>query len=164
MRCYAFPYIYRDIRLKSVVSNPCIQRPRISPCYGIVRSGGLYEAGNVSYGIPYSGPVTTALSTPCPPPTPSPHLVSCFAPHTLLHPTSNSALPLCLCPGTAPRVRVRVRPVLIFFCGRTCILLWILYGNMVDFPFIVSLCVSDLPNVISTLAGAPYSKQGRPTT
>ena len=38
--------------------------------------GGLYEAGNVSYGIPYSGPVSTALSTPCPPPTPSPHLVS----------------------------------------------------------------------------------------
>ena len=92
-----------------MVFNPCIQRPRISPCYGIVRSGGtlpglmpgeLYEAGNVSYGIPYSGPVTTALSTPCPPPTPSPHLVSCFAPHTLLHPTSNSALlPLSLCPS-----------------------------------------------------------------
>ena len=31
--------------------------------------------------------------------------------------------------------------------GRTCILLWILYGNMVDFSFIVSLYVSDLPNV-----------------
>ena len=60
--------------------------------------GGLYEAGNVSYGIPYSGPVTTALSTPCPPPTPSPHLVSCFAPHTLLHPTSGVTLP-CLCPS-----------------------------------------------------------------
>ena len=31
-------------------------------------------------------------------------------------------------------------------------LLWILYGNMVDFSFIVSLYVSDLPNVtISTL-------------
>ena len=38
-----------------------------------------------------------------------------------------------------------------FFCGRTCIFLWILYGNIVDFPFIVSLYVSDLPNVtIST--------------
>ena len=34
----------------------------------------------------------------------------------------------------------------------TCILLWILYGNMVDFSFIVSLYVSDLPNVtISTV-------------
>ena len=58
MRCYAFPYIYRDIRLESVVSNPCIQRPRISPCYGIVRSGGtlpglipggIYEAGTVPH-------------------------------------------------------------------------------------------------------------------
>ena len=43
-------------------------------------------------------------------PIPSPR-VSCFAPRTLLHPTgtSNSALPLSLCPSTAPRVRVRVR-------------------------------------------------------
>ena len=39
MRCYAFPYIYRDIRLKSVVFNPCILRPRVSPCYGILRPG-----------------------------------------------------------------------------------------------------------------------------
>ena len=39
MRYYAFPYIYRDIQLKSVVSNPCIQRPRINPCYGILRPG-----------------------------------------------------------------------------------------------------------------------------
>ena len=41
MRCYAFPYIFRDIRLKSVVSilalNPCILRPRVRPCYGILR-------------------------------------------------------------------------------------------------------------------------------
>ena len=42
-------------------------------------------------------------------------------------------------------------PWIKFLSGRTCILLWILYGNMVDFPFIVSLYVSDLPNVtIST--------------
>ena len=42
-------------------------------------------------------------------------------------------------------------PWIRFLCGRTCILLWILYGNMVDFSFIVSLYVSDLPNVtIST--------------
>ena len=36
-----------------------------------------------------------------------------------------------------------------FLSGRTstCILLWILYGNVVDFSFIVSLYVSDLPNV-----------------
>ena len=41
-----------------------------------------------------------------------------------------------------------------FLSGRTCILLWILYGNMVDFSFIVSLYVSDLPNVtISTICG-----------
>ena len=33
MRCYAFPYIYRDIRLKSVVSNPWIQRPRTNPAH-----------------------------------------------------------------------------------------------------------------------------------
>ena len=33
MRCYAFPYIYRDIRLKSVVFNPCILRPRVSPAH-----------------------------------------------------------------------------------------------------------------------------------
>ena len=40
--------------------------------------------------------------------------------------------------------------------GRTCILLWILYGNMVDFSFIVSLYVSDLPNVtISTVQQLP---------
>ena len=44
------------------------------------------------------GPVTTALSTPCPPPTPSPHLVSCFAPHTLQYFTLRVTLP-CLCPS-----------------------------------------------------------------
>ena len=38
-------------------------------------------------------------------------------------------------------------PWIRFLGGRTCILLWILYGNMVDFSFIVSLYVSDLPNV-----------------
>ena len=38
-------------------------------------------------------------------------------------------------------------PWIRFLCGRTCILLWILYGDMVDFSFIVSLYVSDLPNV-----------------
>ena len=38
-------------------------------------------------------------------------------------------------------------PWIKFLSGRTCILLWILYGNMVDFSFIVSLYVSDLPNV-----------------
>ena len=43
-------------------------------------------------------------------------------------------------------------PWIKFLSGRTCILLWILYGNMVDFSFIVSLYVSDLPNVtISTV-------------
>ena len=71
--------------------------------------GGNYEAGNVSYGIPYSEwrdcarefmkikcPETTALSAPCPASycTPSPHLICCFAPYTLRHPTS--ALPLSL--------------------------------------------------------------------
>ena len=82
--------------------------------------GGNYEAGtsNVSYGIVAtlaSYPTRTALKLPpylhpAPPPTaPSPHLVSCFAPYTLLHPTS--ALPLSLCPSTAPRVRLRVRAV-----------------------------------------------------
>ena len=47
---------------------------------------------------------------------------------------------------------------------RTCILLWILYGNMVDFSFIVSLYVSDLPNVtISTVhyTGYEYCMSGR---
>ena len=45
-------------------------------------------------------------------------------------------------------------PWIRFLCGRTCILLWILYGiNMVDVSFIVSLYVSDLPNVtISTVS------------
>ena len=38
-------------------------------------------------------------------------------------------------------------PWIEFLSGRTCILLWILYGNMVDFSFIVSLYVSDLLNV-----------------
>ena len=38
-------------------------------------------------------------------------------------------------------------PWIEFLSGRTCILLWILYGNMVDFSFIVSLYVSDLCNV-----------------
>ena len=58
--------------------------------------GGNYEAGNLH---------------PAPPPTPSPHLICGFAPYsyTLRHPTS--ALPLSLCPSTAPRVRVRVRAV-----------------------------------------------------
>ena len=69
---------------------------------------GNYEAGNVSYGIPYlPGTVaglragihndTNALKLPpylhpAPPPTPSPHLICGFAPYTLRHPTS--ALPL----------------------------------------------------------------------
>ena len=39
--------------------------------------------------------------------------------------------------------------------GGTCILLWILYGNMVDFSFIVSLYVSDLPNVTIICDGGP---------
>ena len=53
-------------------------------------------------------------------------------------------------------------PWIRFLCGRTCILLWILYGNMVDFSFIVSLYVSDLPNVTirltfyATLLSPPY--------
>ena len=68
-----------------------------------------YEAGNVSYGIVATlasyptvlvqyCPETTALSTvhPAPPPTPSPHLVSCFAPYTLQYFTP--PLP-CLCPS-----------------------------------------------------------------
>ena len=38
-------------------------------------------------------------------------------------------------------------PWIEFLSGRTCILLWILYGNMVDFSFIVSLYVSNLLNV-----------------
>ena len=37
-----------------------------------------------------------------------------------------------------------------FLSWRTCILLWILYGNMVDFSFIVSLYVSDLLNVTTS--------------
>ena len=37
-------------------------------------------------------------------------------------------------------------PWIKFLSGRTCILLWILYGNVVDFSFIVSLYVSDLPS------------------
>ena len=39
-----------------------------------------------------------------------------------------------------------------------CILLWILYGNMVDFSFIVSLYVSDLRNV--TISTAMYVLDG----
>ena len=39
----------------------------------------------------------------------------------------------------------------------TCILLWILYGNMVDFSFIVSLYVSDLPNV--TISTKPETRR-----
>ena len=42
-------------------------------------------------------------------------------------------------------------PWIEFLSGRTCILLWILYGNMVDFSFIVTLYVSDLRNVTSTV-------------
>ena len=38
-------------------------------------------------------------------------------------------------------------PWIEFLSRRTCTLLWILYGNMVDFSFIVSLYVSDLLNV-----------------
>ena len=53
-------------------------------------------------------------------------------------------------------------PWIRFLCGRTCILLWILYGNMVDFSFIVSLCVSDLPNVtISTRITFQYGTRTR---
>ena len=54
-------------------------------------------------------------------------------------------------------------PWIKFLSGRTCILLWILYGNMVDFSFIVSLYVSDLPNVtISTSPRqvTPYQARG----
>ena len=69
--------------------------------------GGNYEAGNVSYGIPYSEwrdcarefmkikcPETTALSAPCPAsyPIPSPHLLL-----RTLHPTSPY-----LCPASVP--------------------------------------------------------------
>ena len=39
-------------------------------------------------------------------------------------------------------------PWIEFLSGRTCILLWILYGNMVDFSFIVSLYVSDFTNFV----------------
>ena len=46
-------------------------------------------------------------------------------------------------------------PWIKFLSGRTCILLWILYGNMVDFSFIVSLYVSDLPKV-RVLVRVPY--------
>ena len=121
MRYYAFPYIYRDIRLKSVVSNPCIQRPRINPCYGILRPGEpdlarwladftmrllvLYRA---------ECPETTAaLSAPCPASYSTvPHpLTSSAASHPTpcLHPTSPY---LYLCPiSTSPRVRLRVRAV-----------------------------------------------------
>ena len=67
---------------------------------------------------------------------------------------------LFLCPRDAQvQVKLRFRRTvpyeyLLGYCGRTCILLWILYGNMVDFSFIVSLYVSDLPNVtISTCWG-----------
>ena len=42
-------------------------------------------------------------------------------------------------------------PWIKFLSGRTCILLWILYGDMVDFSFIVSLYVSDLFNVTITV-------------
>ena len=52
-----------------------------------------------------------------------------------------------ICPRTlhcTSSVRVRVPYP---DCMDTCILLWILYGSMVDFSFIVSLYVSDLPNV-----------------
>ena len=45
-------------------------------------------------------------------------------------------------------------PWIEFLSGRKCILLWILYGDMVDFSFIVSLYVSDLPNV--TISTVPY--------
>ena len=49
-------------------------------------------------------------------------------------------------------IRLTWMPWIEFLSGRTCILLWILYGNMVDFSFIVSLYVSDLLNVtISTV-------------
>ena len=34
---------------------------------------------------------------------------------------------------------------------------WILYGNMVDFSFIVSLYVSDLPNVTISILVLVYS-------
>ena len=64
----SFPYIYRDIRLKSVVSNPCIQRPRISPCYIRTLSrdltwpdtGGIYET------LPHTVPFFTVLYWPRP--------------------------------------------------------------------------------------------------
>ena len=60
--------------------------------------GGLYEAGNVSYGIPYSGPVTTALSTPCPPPTVPHPLTSSAASLPTPYFTLRVTLP-CLCPS-----------------------------------------------------------------
>ena len=58
-------------------------------------------------------------------------------------------------PGTTVLVRVRVPP-------SQCILLWILYGNMVDFSFIVSfsLYVSDLFNV--TTSTVPPSQGPKP--
>ena len=55
-------------------------------------------------------------------------------------------------------------PWIKFLSGRTCILLWILYGNMVDFSFIVSLYVSDLPNVtISTRTMVVFERVRAPT-
>ena len=44
-------------------------------------------------------------------------------------------------------------PWIKFLSGRTCILLWILYGNMVDFSFIVSLYVSNFLNVTTSTKG-----------
>ena len=83
------------------------------------------DIANVSWDICFSDPTVAGLRAgihndtnalklppylhPAPPPTPSPHLICGFAPYTLRHPTS--ALPLSLCPSTAPRVRVRVRAV-----------------------------------------------------
>ena len=58
------------------------------------------------------------------------------------------AASLSTVPGTLDGIDIDIwMPWIEFFCGRTCILLWILYGNMVDFSFIVSLYVSNLPNV-----------------
>ena len=51
-------------------------------------------------------------------------------------------------------------PWIEFLSGRTCILLWILYGNMVDFSFIVSLYVSDLFNVTISTGTAQQGPSG----
>ena len=47
-------------------------------------------------------------------------------------------------------------PWIEFLSGRTCILLWILYGNMVDFSFIVSLYISELLNVLQYISTSSY--------